>query len=127
MNNVSLAGRMTRDCELKYTQDGKAIGNFTLAINKRYKKDEANFINCVAFGKAAELIAEYVKKGHLLGITGSIETSSWEKDGQKHYKTEVAVDQITFLQPKGEGATSTATKETTNTTTKSEDTEDFPF
>lgn len=127
MNNVSLAGRMTRDCELKYTQDGKAIGNFTLAINKRYKKDEANFINCVAFGKAAELIAEYVKKGHLLGVTGSIETSSWEKDGQKHYKTEVAVDQITFLQSKGEGATSTVTKETTNTTTKSEDTEEFPF
>lgn len=124
MNNVSLAGRMTRDCELKYTQDGKAIGIFTIAINKRYKKDEANFINCVAFGKAAELIAEYVKKGHLLGVTGSIETSSWEKDGQKHYKTEVAVDQITFLQSKGEGAT---TKETTNTTTKSEDTEEFPF
>lgn len=127
MNNVSLAGRMTRDCELKYTQDDKAIGNFTLAINKRYKKDEANFINCVAFGKTAELIAEYVKKGHLLGVTGSIETSSWEKDGQKHYKTEVAVDQITFLQSKGEGATSTATKETTNTTTKSESDEEFPF
>lgn len=124
MNNVSLAGRMTRDCELKYTQDGKAIGNFTIAINKRYKKDEANFINCVAFGKTAELIAEYVKKGHLLGVTGSIETSSWEKDGQKHYKTEVAVDQITFLQSKGEGAT---TKETTNTITKSEYTEEFPF
>lgn len=124
MNNVSLAGRMTRDCELKYTQDGRAIGNFTIAINKRYKKDEANFINCVAFGKTAELIAEYVKKGHLLGVAGSIETSSWEKDGQKHYKTEVAVDQMTFLQSKGEGAT---TKETTNTTTKSEDTEEFPF
>jgi len=124
MNNVSLAGRMTRDCELKYTQDGKAIGNFTIAINKRYKKDEANFINCVAFGKTAELVAEYVKKGHLLGVAGSIETSSWEKDGQKHYRTEVAVDQITFLQSKGEGAT---TKETTNTTTKSEDTEEFPF
>lgn len=127
MNNVSLAGRMTRDCELKYTQDGKAIGNFTLAINKRYKKDEANFINCVAFGKAAELIAEYVKKGHLLGVTGSIETSSWEKDGQKHYKTEVAVDQITFLQAKGEGATSTVTKETANNTTKAESDEEFPF
>ncbi len=127
MNNVSLAGRMTRDCELKYTQDGKAIGNFTLAINKRYKKDEANFINCVAFGKTAELIAEYVRKGHLLGVTGSIETSSWEKDGQKHYKTEVAVDQITFLQSKGEGGASTTTKETTNTTAKAESEEEFPF
>ena len=127
MNNVSLEGRMTRDCELKYTQDGKAIGNFTLAINKRYKKDEANFINCVAFGKTAELVAEYVKKGHLLGVTGSIETSSWEKDGQKHYKTEVAVDQITFLQSKGEGATNTTTKETTNTTAKAESEEEFPF
>jgi single-strand DNA-binding protein len=126
MNNVSLAGRMTRDCELKYTQEGKAIGNFTIAINKRYKKDEANFINCVAFGKTAELISEYVRKGHLFGITGSIETSSWEKDGQKHYKTEVAVDQITFLQSKGEGATNT-TSTTTNTVTKSEDTEEFPF
>jgi single-strand DNA-binding protein len=121
MNNVSLAGRMTKNCELKYTQEGKAIGNFTIAINKRYKKDEANFINCVAFGKTAELISEYVRKGHLFGITGSIETSSWEKDGQKHYKTEVAVDQITFLQSKGEGATNTTT------VTKSEDTEEFPF
>jgi single-strand DNA-binding protein len=126
MNNVSLAGRMTRDCELKYTQEGKAIGNFTIAINKRYKKDEANFINCVAFGKTAELISEYVRKGHLFGITGSIETSSWEKDGQKHYKTEVAVDQITFLQSKGEGVTNT-TNTTANTVTKSEDTEEFPF
>lgn len=127
MNSVNLAGRMTRDCELKYTQDGKAIGNFTLAINKRYKKDEANFINCVAFGKTAELIAEYVRKGHLLGVTGSIETSSWEKDGQKHYKTEVAVDQITFLQSKGEGGASATTKETTTTTAKAEPDEEFPF
>lgn len=120
MNNVSLAGRLVRDVELKYTQDGKAVGNFAIAINKRYKKDEANFINCVAWGKTAELIAQYVRKGNLMGVTGSIETSTWEKDGQKHYKTEVFVDQITFLQSKGEGTT-------TNTSEKTTSDEEFPF
>ena len=123
MNNVSLAGRLVRDVELKYTQDGKAVGNFALAINKRFKKDEANFINCVAWGKTGELIAQYVKKGNLLGVTGSIETSTWEKDGQKHYKTEVFVDQITFLQSKGEGNTTS----TTNTSEKTTSDEEFPF
>lgn len=124
MNNVNLIGRLTRDPELKYTQDGKAVGNFSIAVTKKFKKDEADFLNCVAWGKTAELIAEYLRKGNQLGVSGSIATSTWEKDGVKQYKTEILVDQITFIGSKSESSPKT---ENTPTANNNNDTEEFPF
>lgn len=105
MNQVILIGRMTKDMELRYTAGtGKAVGRFTLAVDREFKKEgqpDADFINCLAFDKKAETIANYVKKGHKLGVIGRIQTGTFDKqDGTKGYSTDVMVDKIEFLQPK---------------------------
>lgn len=98
---------MTRDMELKYSGNGKAIGRFTLAVDREFKKEgqpDVDFINCVAFDKKAETIANYVKKGHKLGVIGRIQTNTFDKqDGSKGFSTEIVVDKIEFLQPKSNG------------------------
>lgn len=98
MNKVVLVGRLTKDPELKFLANtGKAVTQFTLAVNRAFKKDEADFINCTAFGKTGELIAQYVTKGRQLSVSGSIRTESYEKDGIKRYTTKVIVDQMEFI------------------------------
>lgn len=104
MNKVVLVGRLTRDPDMKFSGN-TAIVKFTLAINRNFKKDgqqEADFINCVAFNKRAEDIANYVSKGHKLGVIGRIQTGSYtNQEGQKVYTTDVMVDEIEFLESKG--------------------------
>lgn len=100
MNNVFLVGRLTRDPELRFTPGkGTAITRFCLAVD-RYVKDkenEADFINCVAFGKRAETISTYCVKGSKIAISGNIKTSSYEaNDGSKRYSTDVLVEQMEF-------------------------------
>ena len=100
MNNVNLIGRITKDLELKYSQAAEpmAILKFTLAVN-RMKKDEADFINCLAFGKTAENISKFFGKGKLIGLNGHIQTGSYDnKEGNKVYTTEVVVDKFDFLE-----------------------------
>ena len=97
MNSVNLVGRFVRDLELKYSKEGKAMLKSSIAVNR--SKDVTDFINIVAFGKTAELIAEYHKKGDLIAIQGAIWTGSYEKEGQKVYTFEVCVNQITFVKP----------------------------
>ena len=104
MNQVNLLGRLTKDPELKYGASGTAFCKFTLAVNRAFKKDETDFINCTAFGKAAEAIAEYVKKGDQFAVTGRIQVDTYDKDGEKRYSTSVMVDNFTFIsKAKGEG------------------------
>ena len=103
INQVILVGRMTRNLELRYTSSEKAVGNFTLAINRRFKNQngeyETDFIDCVIFGKQAETMAQYTKKGDLIGVEGSIQKRTYEdKEKNKHYITEIMVEKITFLQ-----------------------------
>lgn len=103
MNVFNGIGRLTKDVDMKYTPNGLAVTRFTIAINRPFKnqngEQEVDFINCVAFGKRAETIAQYVKKGHRIGITGSIMTGSYEnKQGQKVYTTDVNVTGFTFLE-----------------------------
>lgn len=103
INQVLLVGRMTRNLELRYTSNEKAVGNFTLAINRRFKNQngeyETDFIDCVVFGKQAETMAQYTKKGDLIGVEGSIQKRTYEdKEGNKRYTTEIMVEKITFLQ-----------------------------
>ena len=108
MNRVVLIGRLTRDPELKFTPGaGTAVATLTLAVDRRIKKEgqaEADFINCVAFGKTAEIMAQYLSKGRLIGVSGSIRTGSYEaKDGTKRYTTDVYIDEFQFLE-KGNGS-----------------------
>lgn len=104
MNNVILIGRLTKDLEVKELEGGKKVANFTLAVSRKYKNEEgkveADFINCVAWNETSERIKEFCKKGDLLGVTGRLTSSSYEKDEVKHYKTEVIVENISFLTPK---------------------------
>lgn len=104
MNSVQLLGRLTKDPELKYGSSGTAYCKFTLAVNRAFKKDETDFISCTAFGKVAETIAEYVRKGDQFAVTGRIQVDVYEKDGEKRYSTGVMVDGFTFIsKTKGEG------------------------
>ena len=103
INEVVLVGRLTRNTEVRYTQSEKAVGNFTLAINRRFKNTngeyETDFMDCVVFGKQAETMAQYTKKGDLIGVEGSIQKRAYEdKEGNKRYITEIMVEKITFLQ-----------------------------
>ena len=95
MNNIILIGRITKDPELKYTNNGKGNTRFTLAVSRN--KDEADFINCVAWEKTAENIAEYFKKGSQIAVQGSIRTGSYEKDGRTVYTTDVWVYKFSFI------------------------------
>lgn len=102
INKVTLIGRLTKDVDLKFTQSGKAVGSFNLAVNRNFKNQsgetEADFINCVVWDKKAETLANYTKKGSLLGVVGSIRTRNYEnQQGQRVYVTEVLVDEYQFL------------------------------
>ena len=103
LNKVVLIGRLTRDPELKFTPGtGIAVTTFTLAVNRRYKKEgqpEADFIPIVVWGKQAESTANYMSKGKQLSVSGRIETRSYDaKDGTKKYVTEVVADEVHFLE-----------------------------
>ena len=96
MNKVILTnGRLVKDVELKGTIAFQ-IARFTVAVNRQFKKDEADFINCVAFGKKAEAIEKFFKKGSPINIEGRLQTGSYEKDGVKHFTTDVIVDNFEF-------------------------------
>lgn len=102
MNKVVLVGRMVRDPELRFAAgSGNAVSRFTVAVNRQFKKDETDFIGCVAFGKTAEIIAQYFTKGKQIAVSGSIRTGSYEaQDGTKRYTTDVAVESFDFIESK---------------------------
>ena len=116
MNKVELVGRLTRDPEVRYTQgeNVSAVARFSVAVNRRFKNAEGNyeadFINCVAFSKAAEFIEKYFKKGMAIGIAGRIQTGNYtNKDGVKVYTTDVVVEEAEFVESKNaSGATETS-------------------
>ena len=98
MNHVTLMGRLTKDPELKYSQAGKAYCRFSLAVQRDFNKDEADFINCLAFGKTAETIAEWLGKGRRMAIVGRIQTGNYEnKNGEKVNTFEVVADRFEFV------------------------------
>lgn len=99
MNKVVLIGRLTKDPELRYAAgSGTAVCRFTLAVNRPFKKDETDFIGCVAFGKTAETISQYLLKGSQLAIDGHIQTGSYDaQDGTKRYTTDVMIERFEFV------------------------------
>ncbi len=96
MNAVQLMGRLTKDPELKYGASGNAYCKFTIAVNRAFKKDEVDFINCTCFGKTAEAMGEYSRKGDQIGVCGSLQVDVYEKDGEKKFSTSVTVQSFTF-------------------------------
>ncbi|WP_049513869.1 single-stranded DNA-binding protein [Streptococcus anginosus] len=103
INNVVLVGRMTRDAELRYTPQNQAVATFTLAVNRNFKNQsgerEADFINVVIWRQQAENLANWAKKGALIGITGRIQTRNYEnQQGQRVYVTEVVADNFQLLE-----------------------------
>ena len=98
MNKVILSNtRLVRDVEVKVS-NGLAISKFTVACNRAFNKEKSDFINCVAFGKRAETIAQYFSKGSSINLEGRIQTGFYEKDGQKKYTFEVVVENFEFPQ-----------------------------
>ncbi|MBM9832306.1 single-stranded DNA-binding protein [Enterococcus faecalis] len=103
INNVVLVGRMTRDAELRYTPSNQAVATFTLAVNRNFKNQngerEADFINVVIWRQQAENLANWAKKGALIGITGRIQTRNYEnQQGQRVYVTEVVAENFQLLE-----------------------------
>ena len=110
MNKVILMGRLTRDPEVRYIQgdNAMAIARYSLAVDRRFKRDgepDADFINCVAFGKSGEFAEKYLKKGTKVAVVGRIQTGSYtNKDGQKVYTTDVVVEEQEFAESKNSGS-----------------------
>lgn len=104
MNKVILIGRFTRDPEVRYTDGGTSIARFSLAVDRRYKQEggqDADFPNCVAFGKTGEFIEKYFSKGMKIEVYGRIQTGSYtNNDGQKVYTTDVVVEEAYFVESK---------------------------
>lgn len=116
MNKAEFVGRLTRDVEVRTTESGTVTARFTIAVSRKFKNAEgvyeADFINCVAFGKTAEFLNKYFSKGSMIGVTGRIQTGSYiNKDGQKVYTTDVVVEECEFVTSKSDN----------NNTTKLED------
>lgn len=106
INKVILGGRLTADVELKQTQSGKSVCSFSLAVNRRMSQEQqADFINCTAWGKTAEFISKYFRKGSSLCIVGNIQVRNWQdQHGNKRYATEVVVDEAMFVDGKNDTA-----------------------
>ncbi len=132
MNKVILMGRLTRDPEVRYSQgeNATAVARYTLAVDRRFKRDgeaTADFINCVAFGRAAEFAERYFRQGIRIVITGRIQTGSYtNRDGVKVYTTDVVVEEQEFAESKNSGSGSVAANTPVNNNTSNNDFMNIP-
>jgi len=106
LNRVVLVGRLTKDPDLRYTASGVAVANFTLAVNRPFSNQqgerEADFINCVVWRRAAENLANYMRKGSMVGVDGRVQTRRYEgQDGKTVFVTEIVAESVQFLETKG--------------------------
>lgn len=119
MNRVVLVGRLTKDIDLRYTPNGVAVANFTLAVNRPFKtqdgEQQADFVQVQVWRKPAENAANFLKKGSLCGVDGRIQTRNFEgQDGKRVYVTEVVADSVQFLEPKRDGQATQSNYQTNN-------------
>lgn len=134
MNRINLIGRTTKAPERRSTTTGKHVALFTLAVNRRYDREKADFIACVAWGKLADLVMDYVGKGQLIAVVGELHIDSYHtSDGTTKYKTEVVAEEVEFLgrAPKAKNETTAAADETVSDVLDGVDVlpddEDLPF
>jgi len=116
MNRTVLVGRLTKDPDLRYTSNGTATASFTVAVNRNFKnasgEREADFINCVAWRKAAETLSNFVKKGSQIAVDGRLQTRSYDnQQGQRVFVTELVVENFTFLDSKKEDGNQSSYKQ----------------
>ncbi len=117
MNKVQLIGRLTKEPEIRYSQSAEpiAITRFSVAVSRKFKKDgepDADFINCISFGKTAEFIGKYFNKGRMIGVVGCIRTNSWtDNNGNNRKSIEVQVEEAEFLEKKESLDTNTLNQE----------------
>lgn len=101
MNKVILLGRITRDIELRTSDTGISVARFSVAVNRRFKNKDGNydadFIQCVAFRQTADFLNKYFGKGSAISLCGSLQSRSYEKDGETRYTQEVVVDEVSFV------------------------------
>lgn len=113
-NQVTLMGNLTRDPELRQTPNGQSVCSFSLALNRSYKGGDGewtevtDFVNCIAWGPLGERVAQYLTKGRPALVSGRLQSSSWEQDGQKRSKLEVVAQDVTFLGGAGGGGGNTS-------------------
>lgn len=103
MNKIELLGRLTKDPEIRYTQNNTPVASFSLAVNRRFAKEgeqQADFINIVAWNKTAEFCGKYFKKGSQIALVGRLQTRSYEDNGTKKYVTEVIAEEVYFADTK---------------------------
>jgi single-strand DNA-binding protein len=109
MNKWIGTGRLSRNPELKHTQSNKAVCNFTIAVDRRFKVEgqpTADFIDCVAWDKTAEFVSKWFTKGKMICVDGAIQIRNWsDDDGKKHYSTEIKVDNVEFCGDKSDNST----------------------
>lgn len=132
LNSVSLIGRLTDDQTLRFTNDGKPVGNFSVAVDTGYgDKKDTSFFSCVLFGKLAETLNQYLTKGKQIGLTGSLRQNRWEKDGQKNSRVEIVVKDVQLLGGKDEQTHERPKQESKGSGFPGpegyDDTEDIPF
>lgn len=128
LNRALLVGRLTRDPELRRTGSGKAVTSFNLAVERNFKSDdqEADFINCVCWGKVAENTERYCSKGSMVSVDGRIQTRNYDNNqGQKVYVTEVIADSVQFIQTNRNNNTATAAPAQTNSYVHNEPIQQF--
>ena len=123
MNHITLIGRLAKDPELKYSQSGKAYCKFSVAVPREFNRDEVDFLDCVAWNKTAETIAEWLNKGRRIAIQGRLETGTYEKDGKNIKTHNIVVDRFEFADSQN--------KNSNNSNQSNDDEEisedDFPF
>lgn len=100
MNIVVIMGRLTKDPETRVTQNEKQVSTFTLAVNRKYEKDKADFFNVIAWNKLSEFAQKYLSKGRQIVVSGRLQTRDYEKDGHKVYVTEIIAENIYFADSK---------------------------
>lgn len=133
-NKVILMGNLTRDPETRQTPNGQSVTNFSLAVNRTWKgqdgstQEQVSFIDCVAWGKTGEVIAQYMQKGRPILVEGRLDQRSWEQDGNKRSKVEVIVDTFNFVGGGGDGgsfnsssASSSASSSSSSSSKKKDD------
>lgn len=126
-NKIIIAGRLARDPERKISSNGKVFANFTIAVNRNFKADEADFFDCVCFGNTADYVLNYVHKGYLVLVEGSLQINKWtDRDGVKHSKPEIIANVVkNFETKKKENTEEYTEKEEKSTKTEEEKENEF--
>lgn len=128
MNKCILMGRLTRDVELRQTQSGVAVASFSIAVNRRFQKDETDFINCVAWRQTAEFVAKWFQKGSMVAVVGSIQTRKYtDAEGNERTVTEVVADEAYFTGSKNENTPAFNMPEGNADFQEVDDNDDLPF